>query len=178
MYSRTGFLGEALSLSMYPYPGMGDLGEAIALKLQINSPLQRVGETPTYSLTGAPPGQQIFWTSYKNGEFTGELNSGYGQTVEGNGTAKLAAGGPWREQDIGTWQKIATFSDGSSAIVNFQVAPAAPTAPTVVSAPLPSAVAELSSRFSEPLFSIGTFDVTPGVALIGFAAFYLLTKKR
>ena len=155
--------------------GLGYLGEAVALRLSINNSLPRVGETPTYTLTGAPPGQQIFWTSYKNGEFTGELNSGYGQIVEANGTAKLAAGGPWREQDIGTWQKTATFREGSSAIVNFQVAPAASTA---APAPLPSAGAPSSSWFSEPLFSIGTFDVTPGVALIGFAAFYLLSKKR
>lgn len=155
--------------------GLGYLGEAIALKLQINSPLQRVGETPTYLLTGAPPGQTIAWTSYKNGEFTGELNSTYGQVVEANGTARLAAGGPWREEDIGTWQKIATFSDGSSAIVNFQVVPAS-AAPSPSPSPMPGAAG--SSWLSDPLFSIGTFDVTPGIAALALGGLWLLTKKR
>lgn len=155
--------------------GLGYLGEAVALRLSINSPLQRVGETPTYTLTGAPPGQQIYWTSYKNGIFTGELNSGYGQIVEANGTAKLAAGGPWREEDIGTWQKTATFSDGSSAIVNFQVVPS-----TVSPSPSqpPSTNVPPSNWFADPLFSIGTFEVTPAIALVGLGALYFLTKKR
>lgn len=155
--------------------GLGYLGEAIALKLSINSPLQRVGETPTYLLTGAPPGQTIAWTSYKNGEFTGELNSTYGQAVEANGTARLVAGGPWTDADIGTWQKIATFADGSSAIVNFQVVPAS-AAPSPSPSPMPGATD--SNWLTDPLFSIGTFDVTPAIALIGFGAAWLLTKKR
>lgn len=151
------------------------LGEAVALQLRINNPLQRVGETPTYTLTGAPPGQTIAWTSYQNGEFTGELNSSYGQIVEPNGTARLAAGGPWREQDIGTWQKIATFSDGTSAIVNFQVAPAS-AAPSPTPSPLPGAAA--SNWFTEPLFSLGDFEVTPAIAGVGLVALYFFTKKR
>lgn len=154
---------------------MYGLGEAVALQLRINSPVQRVGETPTYILTGAPPGQTIAWTSYHNGEFTGELNSTYGQVVEANGTARLVAGGPWQEDDIGTWQKIATFSDGTSAIVNFQVVPAS-AAPSPSPSPVP--VATGSNWFTEPLFSLGDFEVTPAVALIGFGALYLLTKKR
>jgi hypothetical protein len=156
---------------MYGY----GLGEAVALQLRINNPLQRVGETPTYTLTGAPPGQTIAWTSYQNGEFTGELNSTYGQVVEPNGTAKLAAGGPWRAEDVGTWQKIATFSDGTSAIVNFQVVPAS-VAPSPTPSPLPTATG--SNWFTDPLFSIGDIDVTPAIALIGFGVLYLVTKKR
>ena len=157
---------------MYGY----GLGEAVALQLRINNPLQRVGETPTYTLTGAPPGQTIAWTSYQNGEFTGELNSTYGQVVEPNGTAKLAAGGPWRAEDVGTWQKIATFSDGTSAIVNFQVVPASVAPSSQTPSPLPAATG--SNWFTEPLFSIGDVEVTPAIALIGFGALYLLTKKR
>ncbi len=155
---------------MYGY----GLGEAVALQLRINSPVQRVGETPTYILTGAPPGQTIAWTSYHNGEFTGELNSTYGQVVEPNGTAQLVAGGPWREEDLGTWQKIATFPDGTSAIVNFQVAPAS-AAPSPSPSPVPAAD---SSWLDELLDSLRNFEVTPAVALIGLGALYLLTKKR
>lgn len=155
---------------MYGY----GLGEAVALQLRINNPLQRVGETPTYTLTGAPPNQTIAWTSYHNGDFTGELNSTYGQIVEPNGTARLSAGGPWREEDIGTWQKIANFSDGTSAIVTFQVVPA-----SAAPSPSPSPVQPAAGNWlTEPLFSLGDFEVTPGVALIGLGALYLLTKKR
>lgn len=156
---------------MYGY----GLGEAVALQLRINNPLQRVGETPTYTLTGAPPGQTIAWTSYQNGEFTGELNSTYNQIVEPNGTAKLTAGGPWRAEDVGTWQKIATFSDGTSAIVNFQVVPAS-VAPSPTPSPLPTATND--SWFDNMLDSLRNGEITLTTVLIGLGALYLLTKKR
>jgi len=156
---------------------MWGIGDALNLKLSIDNPLQKVGDTPTYTLIGAPPGAAIYWSSYKDGEPTGEFNSSYGQTVEANGTARIAAGGPWTDANTGVWIKEVLVQDAEgnnhTAMVQFRVVPASAQASPTTSTPTSA-----GSFWENPLFSIGDFDVTPGVALLGFGLLYLATKKR
>lgn len=151
------------------------LGEALPLQLTINTPYQVVGGAPTFTLIGAPPGSQIFWSSYKDGQPTAEYNSGYDQAVESNGTAKLT-GGNWTDSDVGTWIKevLVQGADGQNyrGVVQFRVSPAASTSTT------PAPVSSTGSFWENPLFSIGDFQVTPAIAGIGLAALYFFTKKR
>ena len=65
----------------------------------------RVGEKPTYRITGAPAGAQIAWTSYKNGAATGEYQAFYGQLVDEQGNASIPAAQPWDASHIGSWRK-------------------------------------------------------------------------
>ena len=157
---------------------MWGLGEALGLQLTINNQLQHVGEAPIFTLIGAPPGATVLWSSYKDGVATGEFNTGYGQTVEANGTARLT-GGNWTADQVGVWTKevLIQSPDGTNnrAMVQFRVVPAA----SVTAVPPSSPVAASGQDwFSTPLFSIGTLEVTPLTALVGFGALYFLTKKR
>lgn len=149
---------------------------AINVSLETDKPVYRVGDTPTYVVRAAIPGSQIAWTSFKDGQTTGEFNANYGQIVGNNGTAELVAGGPWTSAEVGRWEKQATIiaPDGSMSIaqVKFVVTEAAPAA----ASPVPTVPG--GGFWSNPLFSLGDFDVTPGIALVGFGALYLLTKKR
>lgn len=157
---------------------MWGLGEALGLKLSIDNQFQRVGDTPVYTLIGAAPGVPIYWTSFKDGEPTGEYNTTYpGHVVESNGTARLVAGGPWTDSDVGVWTKqvLVQDADGNNSIaqLQFRVAPASAQASPATGAPTPT-----GSFWENPLFSIGDFEVTPGLAFLGFGIFYLATKKR
>ncbi|MFN0108541.1 MAG: hypothetical protein ACKVZH_06770 [Blastocatellia bacterium] len=159
---------------------MWGLADALPLQLTVNNSLQKVGEAPTFTLIGAPPGATVLWSSYKDGAATGEFNTSYGQLVESNGTARLT-GGNWAEGDIGLWTKEVLIQDAAGgnnrAMIQFRVVPA-----TTSSATTPPTAAPISASggdwFSEPLFEIAGFEVTPVVALIGFGALYFLTKKR
>lgn len=104
--------------------GFGDLG----LTLQIDSPIQRVGAPPTYRITGGTPGETIYWSSYKNGQPTGEDNASYGQSVGPNGTAELVGSGSgWQTSEVGDWIKEIRIKkpDGTwaQAMVSFRVLP-------------------------------------------------------
>lgn len=153
---------------------MFGLGDPLGLKLSIDSIVQRVGDTPTYTLIGAPPGATIYWSSYKDGESTGEFNSSYGQVVEANGTAQIAAGGPWTDANIGVWIKevLVQDADGNNhtAMVQFRVVPAAAEAGSPSPAP--------GSFWDNPLFYVGDLAVTPVVAGVAAIGLYFLTKKR
>lgn len=154
---------------------MYGLGEAIPLQLTINSQIQEVGKAPVFTLIGAPPGAAVLWSSFKDNVETGEFNSGYGQTVESNGTARLT-GGNWTDADLGIWTKQVLVQDAAGnnyrGQVQFRVVPAAAASP--VTSPTPAG----GSFWENPLFSIGDFEVTPAVAGIGLAALYFFTKKR
>jgi len=148
------------------------LGEALPLSLTIDTPFQTVGGKPTFKLIGAPPGAAVYWSSYKDGVSTGEYNSGYGQKVESNGTASLV-GGEWKAADAGNWIKEVLVQDGDknyTAMVQFRVGGAAPAA----GSPPPSSGGNF---LTDPLFSIGDFEITGGILLIGIGAFFLLKKK-
>jgi len=155
--------------------GLHGLAEALPLSLTINTPFQTVGSKPVYTLTGAPPGATVFWSSYKDGVPTGELNSAYSQIVESNGTARLEGSEAWKETDQGTWIKIALVQtpDGANhtAMVQFRVGAAAP-APGSAQAP------SGGNFLTDPLFSIGDFEVTGGIALVGGFVLWKLISKR
>lgn len=123
------------------------LGEAIPIRLVIDSPVQTVGQRGTYRIIGAPPGAEIFWSSYKNGVATGELNSSYGHTIEPNGTASISMGSPWTDDQTGNWIKEILVKDASgnisTAMVPFTVVGAGSGAPAAAPAstnPLTSSI--------------------------------------
>lgn len=162
-------------------PYRSGLRDALPLQLTIDSPSQVVGGKPTFTLIGAPPGATVLWSSYKDGQATGEFNSSYGQMVEANGTARLV-GGDWATGDVGTWIKevLVQTPEGANqrAVVQFQVrnAPATipPGAPGSPAIPTPAG----GDFFSKTLFSIGSFHVTGGLALAAGAALYFLSGKK
>ncbi|MDE2019807.1 MAG: hypothetical protein KGJ13_05695 [Patescibacteria group bacterium] len=106
---------------------LGYLG-AIGLSLTTDKSRYQTGDQPVYSIVGGVPGSQVAWTSYKNGQSTGEYNANYGQTIDANGTAQLT-GGAWTDAEAGNWQKqvlvIAPNGALSNAEVSFSVGPKA-----------------------------------------------------
>lgn len=151
---------------------------AINASLETNKINYVVGDTPTYIIRAAIPGSRVLWTSFKNGEATGEYNADYDQVVGANGTVELVAGGPWTAAEVGTWQKQALIIDpnGGQALVQavFRVSEATP-----VSTPPPtSPIAQGADFWREPIFSVGDFEVTPVIAGVALGALYLFTKKR
>lgn len=156
---------------MYDYGLLGALG-AIGLSLFTDKTTYLVGEKPIFSLVGAVPGSTIAWTSFKDGEPTGEYNATYGgQAIGANGTAELE-GGAWTEDQIGSWQKqvavIAPDGTISPAQVFFNVRSAA-------AAPAP-APASSASGFWSGSFTIGGARI-PNLLALGVVAFFLLKKK-
>ena len=146
---------------------------ALGLAFTTDKHSYAVGDAPIYRITGAVPGSVIAWTSYKNGQPTGEYNANYGQTVDANGTAELT-GGAWTDADKGQWQKelVVIAPDGtiSNATISFSVTGAAAANP----APTQQAGA-LDGTVNLPV--IGEVPVVG--ALIGGAALaYLIFKRR
>ncbi len=160
------------------FAGLRGLADSLPLSLAINSPLQVVGQKPTYTIQGAPPGAKIFWSSYLNGKPTGEFNTDYGQTVESNGTALLTTADGWKDEHVGTWQKQILVQDAAGtnyrAMVQFQVSPAAASTP---SAPTPSG-SSVTAILGRPLFALGGFQVTVGIAAAAAGAWWLFSKRR
>ena len=106
----------------------------ITPKLTVNSfvdsingtPTATVGQSTTYTITGAPPNTQIYWSSTRNNVSTGEVNADYGQVTDANGNWTATAGSPWTSGLVGGWTKTATFGNPASptapnATVGFQV---------------------------------------------------------
>lgn len=105
-------------------PTLGGLGASapIPISLRIDNPVQTVGREGHFYITNAPPNAKIYWSSFRNGQFTGEENAYYGDDTQSNGSADL----PWtpRPQDEGTWVKTVLLIDGDNryqAQVQFQV---------------------------------------------------------
>ncbi len=171
------------------------LGDMIPLKLSIDKPIQYVGDTPTYLVSGGVPGREIYWSSFKNGVSTGEVHSGYGQLIEANGTASLKAGGPWTEEHIGQWRKEIALIDPSTqqwvaAGVDFIVAPkpaSNSTTPTTGgtsggttggATPTPGTGGGVLDTLQTGGFQIGGYFVPYGLALVAGVAGYFLFFKR
>lgn len=114
------------------YSGLRGLG---ALKLSLNSFTQYVGQSPTYTIEGAAPNADIYWSSLKNGQSTGEVNAYYGHKTDGDGKWS-ATTGPWAAGYEGNWWKTARVGDESST-VQFQILPT-PATTTPTPAPLPA----------------------------------------
>jgi hypothetical protein len=90
--------------------GLGAAATAIPLSLRINNPVQQVGREGHFYISNAPPNSKIYWTSFKDGQYTGEENAYYGNDTSGNGSADL----PWTPaaDHVGDWIKIALVQDG------------------------------------------------------------------
>lgn len=155
--------------------GLGYLTGTLPISLSINSPVQVVGKQPTYRISNATPGAQVYWSSYKDGKDTGEVRAAYGQTVEANGSLEIT-GGNWRTDDVGVWQKEIEIQnpDGtvSRAVIAFQVVPESAAQTPVV------AGSQGGSFFSDPLFFVGNYGVTPGTLLLGFGALWGLKALK
>jgi len=94
----------------------------------VDNPIQQVGGKATFLIIGAPPGAPVYWSSYKNGVATGELNADYGHRIEGKGTAKIEMSSPWNSDQTGDWIKEILIQDSTgnnyTAMVVFRVIPA------------------------------------------------------
>lgn len=77
---------------------------ALGVTVSTDKTTYRVGERPTYRISGGVPGGGMAWTSFKNGQSTQEFQADYGQDLNAAGTATLE-GGAWTASDIGNWQK-------------------------------------------------------------------------
>lgn len=143
------------------------LGE-ISLSLATDKRVYQVGDTPSYILQAGIPGSEVYWTSFKNGVWTGEDNAGYAQTIGANGTVELPAGGPWTDSDVGRWTKQARVidPDGNTKLlqVSFDVVPAA-------SSTAPSAAAPSNDLFSGETSIFGTTIPLPPIVVYGVGGY-------
>jgi hypothetical protein len=74
-------------------------------------PTATVGQSTTYTITGAPPNTPIYWSSTRNNQPTGEDHAYYGQNTDANGNWSATAGAPWSSALVGAWTKTASFGD-------------------------------------------------------------------
>ncbi len=94
MFGVIGFYG--LQSNVFAQSGMN-------IVISMDKPSYVVGEQPIYRISG-PPNAPIYWSSWKNGTSTGEVNGYYGQTTDNNGHADLQ-GGAWVAAHTGAWKK-------------------------------------------------------------------------
>ncbi len=154
---------------------LGSLTGVLPITLTIDSPVQVVGKQPTYRLQNARPGAAVQWSSYQNGVDTKEFLATYSDTIGANGSLEVT-GGNWRDADIGQWLKEAAVQneDGtwSRAVVGFQVVSAAQAQPQT------PVLNTGSSFFSNPLFYLGDFAVTPTTIGLGVLALWGAKQLR
>jgi hypothetical protein len=83
--------------------------------LRMNKAAYAIGDAPVYTITGAQPGAAIAWTSFKDGQPTGELNAQYNQHTDANGNWTSGPSNPWTASAAGQWQKqvLLVNPDGS-----------------------------------------------------------------
>ena len=82
-----------------------------------------VGTQSNVSITNATSGlngKQVFWTSTKNNQATGENLSGYNQFVSGGSYSGKTS--TWNSSEIGSWTKTASFVDQSGNVIASQSA--------------------------------------------------------
>lgn len=153
--------------------GLGYLAGPLAIGLSIDSPTQVVGKQPTYRITNASPGAQTYWSSEKDGKSTGELRAAYGNAIEANGSLEIT-GGNWRTDDVGQWRKEVEIAnpDGttSNASVYFTVLPQQSASAPVINTS--------SDFFSNPLFYLGDFAITPKTIGLGVLAIWGAKQLR
>lgn len=193
--------GEAIPPGIFR-PGMG-AAASIPLSLTIDNPIQQVGREGHFRITNAPPNSKIYWTSFQNGQYTGEENAYYGDNTQSNGSADL----PWTPapDHTGDWIKIALVQDGAGknyyGQVQFRVIPSDVQQPTAGSSFLPTYTGYAADAggavFGTPLpspgapaaggsnFLSGNINIAgiqlPKVVVYGGGAFLLFTffgKKR
>jgi hypothetical protein len=149
------------------------LGAPIPITLRIDNPIQQVGGKATFLIIGAPPGAPVYWSSYRNGVATGELNADYGHRVEANGTAKIEMSSPWTAEQAGDWIKEILIQDSTgnnyTAMAVFRVVPAPVAAPAP--APATSGGGLLSGSFR-----VAGVDVPNWLPLVAVGAVVLARK--
>lgn len=154
------------------------MGAAIPLQLSVDSPQMFVGQTANFRLIGAPPNSEIYWSSYKNGAATGELNASYHQFTEANGTAEI----PFTPEatHVGKWVKEILLKDAAgqiyTAMVQFSVFPAA-SVPSTTPAPAPASTDFLDTLTSGS-FNVAGYNIPYLWAIGGGIAGYFLFFKR
>jgi hypothetical protein len=115
-------------MRLYALSG-GGLAAPLPITLRINTPYQTVGGKAVFTIVGAPPGAEVYWSSYKNGVATGELNASYGHKIEPNGTTTIESAA-WTTDQTGDWIKEILVKDSSgqvyTAMVPFAVRPTPP----------------------------------------------------
>lgn len=85
--------------------GLDALMGALGVSISTDKTVYRIGESPTYRISGGLPNGRIAWTSFRNGQPTGEFQADYpGEDLSDSGTATITAG-PWKASDVGDWQK-------------------------------------------------------------------------
>lgn len=121
------------------------LGALAGLSFSMDKQNYIVGQRPIYRISGAVPGSQIAWTSYKDGVATGEYQAFYGDYVDNEGNATITAVQPWDASHVGTWEKHAiiippTWPNGTleNGRFVFNVVGIGDTTPTPGPAPVPT----------------------------------------
>ena len=155
-----------------------NLAGPLPVRLTIDNQQQRVGQSLIYRITGAPPGAAIAWSSFKNGEPTGERNAIYSDVIEANGTAEIK-GDPWKADHVGRWIKQIDLqgADGATfqGIVEFVVLPEQTPQPAN---PIYAPPSGGGSFLSQELFTLGDYSVTPGTLLAVGVGLYALKALR
>lgn len=146
-----------------------------ALALSLNKSLFRVGEAPSYAISGATPNSAISWSSTRDGQSTGENQSSYGQTADANGVWS-GSGNTWTSDQLGWWTKTAS-ANGENATQTFQVVPAvsASAAPIGAAAQPAQSASWWSGSTSVLGYDVPTWALYGGAALL---AYVLFLKKR
>jgi hypothetical protein len=89
------------------------------LSLTVDRVRYQVGQSPLYTVRNAAPDTPIYWSSFRNGVSTGEVNSFYGHYTNSAGFFR-AYGGAWTTDNIGDWVKEVSIG-GDVASVSFKV---------------------------------------------------------
>jgi hypothetical protein len=139
------------------------LGLLGALAVSANKSAFKVGDDVVYTITGGPPGAAISWSSWKNGQSTGEGSSFYNQYLDENGEAVLPAG-VWDAQSIGTWRKRVHILDDSGQPVD---------SADVIMTVSAQASSQSSSFFSGSINLPGVGDVPNWTLLAGAGLLFL-----
>lgn len=172
------FYPQIVSSALQRRGGMrGLLGIApIPIQLTVDRAIMTAGQAAKFRIIGAPPNKEIRWSSFKNGQSTGELNAYYGDKTENNGTAEITFTPD--EGMIGNWTKTVLVQDDAgnnyTALVNYQVQPAA-------AAVIQSPGANVQSGFDKIInggFYLGSYFVSYPIAAGGLFLAYMLTKRR
>lgn len=149
--------------------GLQGLG---ALALKIDNFTQYVGKAPTYTITGAAPNSDIYWSSKKNGQNTGEFDSYYGHKTDGDGNWSTTTG-PWPAEHEGNWWKTVRVGN-ETATVQFEILKQPPA--TTPPAPAPIYYAARPAPETVDLFGYQVPKLAVWIAA-GAVAYKLLGKK-
>ena len=149
--------------------GLGYLTAALPVSFSVNSPVQYVGKQPTYRISNATPGAQVYWSSYKDGKDTGEVRAAYGHSIEANGSLEIT-GGNWSAGDVGYWQKEIEVHGPDGTIGRGQVAfqvvdPATVENPVVTGG-------QGGSFFQDTLFTVAGYNVTGATVILALGGIW------